>query len=203
MDSAGTIGQLISIETTLEKEHEFNQPQAKGIVSVAAQIIDLADARAAKNLQDSQVQSEKLLKAILAGFDEKFNHAEKLAKERFDRIEKQFDRVDKRFDKVDERFDKVDERFDKVDERLNKVEGRLNIVEHKVQIRIWQYALTTLMLLGVVMTVFANWPGLIEMLQFIDAGQPVPTDVGLPGSIDIEPFVPLDVDPPAPPDSIQ
>ena len=153
MGSEGVQGQqLADMSTTLVEEHEFNQPQAEGIVNAAVQIIDIADARSKANLE-----------ALLT--------------------------------RIDERFDDVEKRFDKVDERLDRVVERLLTVEFKVKLRIWQYALTTLMLLGVIMTFFANCPRLLEMPQLLSVSQSVPTDVGLLGSIDIEALVP--------PDSIQ
>lgn len=76
--------------------------------------------------------------------DERFDHVNELADQRFDsmnqrfldvdkRMEQGFAHIDQRFEQVEQRFEQVDRRFEQVDRRLDRVDKRFDDVQAEIR----------------------------------------------------------------------
>ena len=70
---------------------------------------------------------------------EKFEKLDKFEQDAYGRFEKldkfqqdvyeKFDRIDEKFDKIDQRFEKIDERFERIDEKFGKIDDKLDSID--------------------------------------------------------------------------
>lgn len=61
---------------------------------------------------------------------------EKMACEKFEKLDKfqqdvyeRFDKIDEKFEKIDEKFEKIDEKFQKIDEKFGKIDEKFNSID--------------------------------------------------------------------------